>query len=123
MALPALLGGGLAWAGLDPAATPEPGPVPPPQQLPAPQAPLRFDPQRLGEVKPPKRFDQSLDELVRQGVVTPDERTFLRGGAGAPLDVGAFQQACRNGALSARECRGGIALRWGRRLQIGRAHV
>jgi len=125
MALPPLLlGGGLAWAGLDPAAAPVGGPVPPPQQLPAPQAPLRFDPQRLGEVKPPKRFDQSLDELVRQGVVTPDERSFLRGGAGmAPLDVGGFQRACRGGALSARECRGGIALRWGRRLPAGEGRL
>ena len=33
----------------------------------------------------------------------------------APLDSGALRQACRGGALSARECRGGIALRWGRR--------
>jgi len=49
-------------------------------------------------------------------VVTPNERNLVRGaGALAPLDVGAFQQACRGRALSSRECRGGIALRWGRR--------
>lgn len=119
MALPALLGGGIAWAGLDTAAPPESAPVQPPP-LPAPQPPLRLDPQRLGELKPPKRFDQSLDELVRQGVVTPDERSLLRGGRGlAPLDVGAFQRACRGGALSPRECRTGIAVRWGRRLPGG----
>ena len=117
LGLPALLGGGIAWAGLDALQPPaeQAAPVAPPS-LPAPQAPLRPDPQQLGGVKPPKRFDQSLDELVRQGVVTPDERSLMRGGAGlAPLDVGAFQQACRHGALSARECRSGIALRWGRR--------
>ena len=81
-------------------------------------APLRPDSARLqGAPMAPKRFDQSLDELVRQGVVTPGERSFVRGGGAglAPLDSGALRQACRGGALSARECRGGIALRWGRR--------
>jgi len=65
---------------------------------------------------PPKRLDQSLDELVRQSVLSPGERNLVRGGSGAlaPLDVGAFTQACRGGALSTSECRGGIALRWGR---------
>lgn len=122
-ALPALFGGGLAWAQLEaaqPAAQPPAeAESPPPAALPAPPPPpLRPDPVGLsGSSKPPLRFDQSLDELVRQGVVTPGERSVVRGGTGAlaPLDVGAFQQACRGGALSARECRGGIALRWGRR--------
>ena len=124
-ALPALLGGGLAWAQLEAsqpeesAAAASTAPVAP--LLPPPGStavPLRPDPARLsGAATPPKRFDQSLDELVRQGVVTPNERNLVRGGGGAlaPLDVGAFQQACRGGALSAKECRGGIALRWGRR--------
>ena len=123
-ALPAVLGGGLAWAQLEaaqPEAASSAAPVAP--LLPPPGSdvvPLRPDPARLsGAAAPPKRFDQSLDELVRQGVVTPGERSFVRGGGGggalAPLDVGAFQQACRGGALSARECRGGLALRWGRR--------
>ncbi len=109
MALPVLLGAGLAWAGLDPAAAPDAGPLSPSQLMP--------------QAQPPKRFDQSLDELVRQGVVTPDERTFLRGGASAPLDGPAFQRACRSGALSVRECRGGIALRWGRRLPSGDGRI
>jgi len=115
-ALPALLVGGLAWAQLE-VTQPVAPTLPPPGSAPA-AGPLRPDPTRLsGAATAPKRFDQSLDELVRQGVVTPGERSFVRGaGAGlAPLDVGAFQQACRGGALSARECRGGIALRWGRR--------
>jgi murein DD-endopeptidase MepM/ murein hydrolase activator NlpD len=65
-------------------------------------APLRPDPARLNDAgTAPRRFDQSLDELVRQAL--------------APSDMAAFKQACRGGALSARECRGGIALRWGRR--------
>ena len=126
VALPALLGGGLAWAQLEAAQPQEPAPASPPTPtpvaplLPPPGStagPLRPDPARLsGAATAPKRFDQSLDELVRQGVVTPSERNLVRGaGSLAPLDVGAFQQACRGGALSARECRGGIALRWGRR--------
>ena len=135
-ALPALLGGGLAWAQLDAAQPPAEAeasadqlrpaalPAPPPPLLPAQkqvqiQQPQRPDPVGVhGSSKPPLRFDQSLDELVRQGVVTPGERSVVRGGGAAslaPLDAGAFQQACRGGALSARECRGGIALRWGRR--------
>ena len=125
-ALPALLGGGLAWAQLE-TAQPEPppasaapltarpiAPLLPPASSAAP--PLRPDPSQLGAAAAPRRFDQSLDDLVRQGVVTPNERNLVRGaGALAPLDVGAFQQACRGRALSSRECRGGIALRWGRR--------
>ena len=120
VALPALFGGGWAWAQLEAAQSEATG-VPVAPLLPPPGStalPLRPDPARLrGAAVPPKRFDQSLDELVRQGVVTPNERNLVRGtGAGlSPLDVGAFQQACRGGALSARECRGGIALRWGRR--------
>jgi len=120
VALPALFGGGWAWAQLEasqPEATVAPvAPLLPPSGSTA--LPLRPDPARLRDAATsPKRFDQSLDELVRQGVVTPNERNLVRGaGAGlAPLDVGAFQQACRGGALSASECRGGIALRWGRR--------
>lgn len=127
LALPALLGAGLAWAELEPvppaadALRPASLPLPPPlpEKRPQIQQPLRPDPLQLGgAARPPKRFDQSLDELVRQGVVTPNERNLVRGrgaAALAPLDVGAFQQACRGGALSAKECRGGIALRWGRR--------
>ncbi|MEN9860041.1 MAG: hypothetical protein RLZZ515_523 [Cyanobacteriota bacterium] len=119
-ALPALMGGGLAWAQLEASQPEAPASAPVPPLLPPPGStagPLRPDPARLsGAATAPKRFDQSLDELVRQGVVTPSERNLVRGGGGlAPLDVGAFQQACRGGALSARECRGGIALRWGRR--------
>jgi len=136
-----VLGGGLAWAQLQtegaadplapqpvlptPAAAPAPvSPAPLPQArpggavVPSAQAPLRPDPQQLGAPPPPRRFDQSLDELVRQGVVTPTERSLIRGGAAgglAPLDVGAFQKACRSGALSSQECRGGLAIRWGRR--------
>lgn len=97
------------------------GPLAPPP-IPAPEPALRPSLQQLQAVPPPKRFDQSLDALVRQGVVTPSERRALRRGGMdlQPLDVGAFQKGCRSGALSARECRGGIALRWGLRQEGSR---
>lgn len=97
------------------------GPLAPPP-IPAPEPALRPSLQQLQAVPPPKRFDQSLDALVRQGVVTPSERRALRRGGMdlQPLDVGAFQKGCRSGALSARECRGGIALRWGLRREGSR---
>ena len=131
-----LLAGGLAWAQLQPEAPVEPqlppaAPAPtvslPPSLSRPPsssiQVPLRPDPAQLGAAPPPQRFDQSLDELVRQGVVTPGERSLIRGGGGGlqSLDVGAFQKACRTGALSTQECRGGVAIRWGRRLNGGSA--
>jgi hypothetical protein len=109
----ALRGIAFAEVGSEPSAEAFPPPLPS-----AVPVPLRPDPARLkGAATVPKRFDQSLDELVRQGVVTPGERSLVRGGGAglAPLDAGAFQQACRGGALSTRECRSGIALRWGRR--------
>jgi len=74
------------------------------------QPPLRpGTPIRVSADGPRRRFDQSLDELVLQGVVTPDERNSVRNSSGA------LEQACRGGALSPRECRDGIALRWGPR--------
>jgi len=131
-----ILGGGVGWAQLE-ATAPEPGdaptsqPTPEPAQAPlalpqlaprahgpaqAPPAPLRFDPNRLGAAPAPIRFDQSLDELVRQGVVSRSERDLIRGGSGLPrLQSGAFRQACLRAALSARECRGDLALRLGLR--------
>lgn len=117
-ALPALLGGGLAWAQVSATPSESPTPIAPP--LPAVRSvaePLRPTPEQLRSVPPPKRFDQSLDDLVRDGVVTPSERSLMRSGGASfqPLDVGAFQRGCRTGALSAQECKGGIALRWGLR--------
>jgi hypothetical protein len=61
-----------------------------------------------GTATPPRRFDQSLDALVREGLVSPMERARMQGGGGA------HQQACRTGALSSQECREGIPIRWGR---------
>ena len=60
----------------------------------------------------PRRFDHSLDELVRQGLVTPTERSLIRGSGDVP---DAFKRACLSGALSSQECRSGLAIRWGHR--------
>ena len=75
--------------------------------------PLRPDAAQLSGVpEAPQSFDQSLDDLVRQGVVTSTERNLMRGGAGlAPLDRNSYRQACQGGALSLHECRGSVSLR------------
>lgn len=83
---------------------------------------MRPDPGQLQSSPAPRRFDQSLNDLVNQGVVTPAERSRIQGGLEQqPFDVGAFQQACQSGALSIQECRGGVAIRWGRRFGADRA--
>ena len=131
----ASLGGGLAWAqvqGGEAVEAPVAPQLPPPAAAPAPlqpspapasaaSQPLRPDPAHLGPASAPRRFDQSLDDLVRQGVVTSGERNLIRGGGGGvePFDVGRYQQLCSSGALSAQECRGGVAIRWGRRMPGG----
>jgi len=132
-----LIGSGLAWAQLEgqPASeTGGSGSSAPPSSRPgaplAPQlpaagspslAPLRPHTDSLAS-PPPRRFDESLDNLVRQGVVTPTERSQIRqGGALVPIDVPAQQQACRTGALSEQECRVGFAVRWRRHGQAGLA--
>ena len=79
------------------------------------QPSVRPNPQQVELAPSPRRFDQSLDELVRQGVVSPEERSLIRSGAAgglSPLDVGAFRKACGSGALSSAECRAGLAIRW-----------
>jgi len=81
-----------------------------PQGLPAPQAPL-LPPAEL-RVNPPQRFDRSLESLERNQIITPQERRILeRGAVAKPIDVPRFQQACRSGALSKRECATGVAFR------------
>jgi murein DD-endopeptidase MepM/ murein hydrolase activator NlpD len=77
---------------------------PAPLQLARPAAPASSE---------PLRFDQSLDELVRQGVVSPAERQRIRSGATAtPQQSPAHQRACSSGALSEQECNTGVVVRW-----------
>ncbi|WP_250397383.1 M23 family metallopeptidase [Synechococcus sp. MU1651] len=57
-------------------------------------------------------FDQSLDGLVRQRVITSQERKLLRGGGAAvPIERSRFKEACRTGALSRQDCASGVARR------------
>ena len=57
-------------------------------------------------------FDQSLDGLVRQRVITSQERKLLRsGGAAVPIERSRFEEACRTGALSRQDCASGVARR------------
>jgi len=103
-----------------PAPAPAPALTPRAQPAPAPAAsvPLRPQPQQLPPTRPSTRFDDSLDALVRDGVVSPVERSRIRNPSGLqPLNVPAHEQACRSGALSAEECRSGLVLRWRGRLE------
>ena len=121
-----LLGSGLAWAQFEAQPAGEAGGSQAPNRPGAPLTPqlpaggaASLAPLRPANVSlaspPPRRFDESLDNLVRQGVVTPTERSQIRqGGALVPIDVPAQQQACRTGALSEQECRVGFAVRWRR---------
>ncbi|AHF63036.1 peptidase family M23/M37 [Synechococcus sp. WH 8109] len=57
-------------------------------------------------------FDQSLDGLVRQRVITSQERKLLRGGGSAlPMERSRFEEPCRTGALSRQDCASGVARR------------
>lgn len=57
-------------------------------------------------------FDQSLDALVRQRVITSQDRELLRGGGSAvPMDRSRCEEACRSGALSRQDCASGVARR------------
>ena len=62
--------------------------------------------------RPPARFDASLDELVRDGVVSPVERARIRSLSDENPSVSAHQQACSVGALSQQECSSGLVVRW-----------
>ncbi|MEB3265660.1 MAG: M23 family metallopeptidase [Cyanobacteriota bacterium] len=91
-----------------PAAAPAPPPPPPPPvrvQAPAATAPLTAPPEvRISQ--PARRFDDSLDELERERVITPQEagkvriHNFVR----MPTAGSPSSEACRSGALSAQEC-------------------
>ncbi|MFO8238980.1 MAG: peptidoglycan DD-metalloendopeptidase family protein [Prochlorococcaceae cyanobacterium] len=97
-----------------PPASPSPALSPQPRRPnPSPQPrPLRPDPASLATPEP-RRFDRSLDQLVRDGVVTQAERDRIRSGAmTSPRQAPAHRQACRSGALSEQECNSGVVVRW-----------
>ena len=63
------------------------------------------------EADRPRRFDASLDALVRDGIVSPRERIRVRGSLVLDPVPGLHRQACSSGALSAEECRTGVLFR------------
>lgn len=78
--------------------------------IPALQGPVT--PPELKPLPPPLSFDRSLESLERNRVITPLERRQIETGEQSrPIDVPAFQQACRSGALSKQECSSGVAVR------------
>ena len=83
----------------------------PPSDLPEAAPPLKAEGQ--ASVAAPLTFDHSLDALEQNRVITPQERLQIETGSGVtrPIDVPAFQQACRTGALSKQECSEGVAVR------------
>jgi murein DD-endopeptidase MepM/ murein hydrolase activator NlpD len=111
--VPASPAPGLAPAA--PASAPSPMPAPLADESPRPPRPTVVEANGAGmPLSQPRRFDQSLDELVRDGVVTPAERDrvqaagAIRPGANLP----GHRQACSSGALSEQECRTGVSVRW-----------
>ena len=113
-------------APVEPAAPAVPQAPAPPAVAPQAPAPRALSPRLANDppaaLKPsfdqvpqarPRRFDQSLDELVRQGVVTPAERSRVQSSSALrPGQLPAHQQACSNGALSEQESRTGVSVRW-----------
>ena len=58
--------------------------------------------------QPPLGFDQPLEDLERQRVITPQERLGLETGrVGVPIRSNHRSEACRDGALSRQECASG----------------
>jgi len=88
----------------------EPLPQPQPLRPPAGDLPART----LRPDQPGSGFDQALDQLEREGAITPSERK--RGGFSgakvAPSQQPAFAEACQQGAISARECAGGVVVQF-----------
>lgn len=91
------------------AEAPAPEPVAKPSMAETPE-PLRPLPEAIQPDRP-KRFDASLDALVRDGIVSPRERVRVRGSLVLDPVPGLRRQACGSGALSAEECRTGVVFR------------
>jgi murein DD-endopeptidase MepM/ murein hydrolase activator NlpD len=117
---------------ISPAAPPPAAaPLPPPPPPIAPEFPAAERPPATGPTPPaivdraeplrpaaaqlqpdrPRRFDASLDALVRDGIVSPRERIRVRGSLVLDPVPGLKRQACSSGALSAEECRTGVVFR------------
>ncbi len=92
-------------------------PALPAPALPAPESvrvpePMRASPQDWPP-EAPRRFDRSLDALVRDRVITPREvQIRVHDGLARPLTPSVRQEGCSSGAFSARECGGRAAVQF-----------
>jgi hypothetical protein len=122
--------GGESPARVEPSAVPALPPAPPPlpaAEAPPPESPLRAAPSAVPtpwqpepqyrRAEPPRKFDQQIHALERDRIITPNERVRVRGTIIEPGRP-AVEIACRNGALSMREC-GGVPLVVGRSRRDG----
>ena len=84
---------------------------PAPESVRAPE-PMRARPQEWPP-EAPRRFDRSLDALVRDRVVTPREvQIRVHDGLARPLTPSVRDEGCSSGAFSARECGGRAAVQF-----------
>ena len=106
----------LAQSGADLASDPgaAPGSEPRVQPGPPPPVPVQVPPGIVEQrAQSPHRFDASLDDLVREGVVSPAERMRVHRGLFGPINA-QQREACSSGALSQLECNGVIVRGRGR---------
>ncbi len=76
------------------------------------QEPMRASPQDWPP-EAPRRFDRSLDALVRDRIITPREvQIRVHDGLARPLTPSAREEGCSSGAFSARECGGRAAVQF-----------
>ena len=114
---PASAGGAMPSAAAPAQRAPaQPAPV---QQAPVQQAPeaVRAEPMRARPQdwppEAPRRFDRSLDALVRDRVITPREvQIRVHDGLARPLSPSVREEGCSSGAFSTRECGGRAAVQF-----------
>ena len=84
---------------------------PAPESVRAPE-PMRAGPQDWPP-EAPRRFDRSIDALVRDRVITPREvQIRVHDGLARPLSPSVRDEGCSSGAFSARECGGRAAVQF-----------
>lgn len=115
---PAVLAPASAGGAMPSAAAPaQPAPAQQAPAQPAPEAvraaePMRARPQDWPP-EAPRRFDRSLDALVRDRVITPREvQIRVHDGLARPLSPSVREEGCSSGAFSTRECGGRAAVQF-----------
>jgi len=107
-------GGGAMPSAAAPAqpASAQPAPAQPAPESVRAAEPMRARPQDWPP-EAPRRFDRSLDVLVRDRVITPREvQIRVHDGLARPLSPSVREEGCSSGAFSARECGGRAAVQF-----------